>query len=44
MLQMVEFVEEEIKSFYIQIPYIQEGRGKNEHIKKVYRMYGKGPT
>lgn len=39
MTQMVELIEKESKSYNKQIPYIQEGRGKNEHIKEIYGRY-----
>lgn len=29
--QMGELIDKEIKSYFKQIPYIQEGKGKNEH-------------
>lgn len=31
MTQMVELIDKEIKSYFQSIPYIPEGRGKNEH-------------
>lgn len=44
MTQMVELQPRKLSYEVLQIPYTQEGRGKNGHIREINERYEKGPS